>query len=601
TAREELVCGLFADVLGLDHVGIDDNFFELGGDSIVAIRLVSRMRKAGLDVAASDIFMRKTIAEISEAAGEVAHATGEPPAPDAGVTAVVSLPAEQIEIIEASISPVEAILPLSPLQEGLHFQSLINENSLDVYVTQVTYDLDRAIDCQAMKAALDSLLLRHENLRAGFFHQGLDQPVQAIGQVTVPWVEIDLTALDEAERSAEIQRLYERDRHHAFDLTRPPLIRCMLIKTARDKSVFLMTFHHILLDGWSMPVFTEELFTLYERHGDARDMPRVTPYRKYLEHLAGQDSAAAADAWATALGGLQAPTRVAPAHSEQTSDFPGEFTVELTEELTEALADQARRWGVTVNTVVQAAWGIVLGGLTGSHDVVFGGVVSGRPAAFPGVESMLGMFINTLPVRVRMEREEEFRTLLARVQEEQSKLIPHFHVKLSEVQRQVGFGDLFDTALVFENYPHNQHSENDSIYARVARDVELLDASHYAISLLTGPSPRMRLRTLFRTDVFDRFAVEGIVARLVRVFEAVVADPDVRVGRLDLLGAEERQRLLVDWNGESIWEAGGCLSELFEEQVRRSPDAVAVVFEDVSLSYAEVNARANVLARELVR
>ncbi|MER5868086.1 condensation domain-containing protein, partial [Kitasatospora sp. NPDC002040] len=580
TVREELLCGLFAEILGIDRVGIDDNFFELGGDSILAIRLVSQTRKAGLGISVGDVFTCRTSADIADVATDLIDVAAEYYSDSSDFT--VSLPVGQLEIIEANISPVEGILPLSPLQEGLHFQSVLNVDALDVYVTQVSYTLDHMVESEPMKAAVDALLARHENLRAGFFHQGLDRPVQVIPeQVSIPWVDVDLTDLEEAERAVELRRLLDDDRLHRFDLARPPLLRCMAIRLTANKSVFVLTTHHILLDGWSMPVLTRELFELYDRRGDSSGLPPAMPYREYLRYLANRDSEAAADAWATALAGLEGPTRVAPAISHRPTIFPGEFTVELSEELTESLAAQARRCGVTVNTVVQTAWGLILAGLTGSSDVVFGAVVSGRPADFPGVESMVGMFINTLPVRVRIHMEERLGQLLARVQRDQSKLIPHYHSGLSEVQRQVGFGDLFDTAMVFENYPHNQHSENDSVYGRVARDVEILDASHYAISLLTGPSPRMLLRMIYRTDVFDRVAVEGIVARLVRVFEAVVADPDVRVGQVDLLGSDERRRVLLEWNGGSGRGVGGCLPGLFEEQVRRAPGAVAVVCGDV--------------------
>ncbi|TSD82481.1 non-ribosomal peptide synthetase, partial [Mycobacterium sp. KBS0706] len=291
------------------------------------------------------------------------------------------------------------------------------------------------------------LLARHANLRAAFRHGGLERPVQVILRAAEPpWTELDLSGLGEAALAEALAS----DRGHRFDLGQGPLIRFMLIRLGPERHRLVITNHHILLDGWSTPLLLRELFALYRAGGSAEGLPRVTPFRDYLGWLRRQDGQAAEAAWREALQGLEEPTRLAPRRSTAAA-MPETVSVSLTAERTAALTRQARRLGLTVNTLVQGAWGILLGRLTGRDDVVFGVTVSGRPAELPGIEAMVGLLINTLPLRLRLRPAEPLAALLARLQEEQSRLLAHQHLGLTRIQQIAGFADLFDTLLVFEN------------------------------------------------------------------------------------------------------------------------------------------------------
>ena len=303
------------------------------------------------------------------------------------------------------------------------------------------------------------------------------------------------------------------------------------------------------MDGWSLPVLVRELFLLYGQEGQSAALPRVTPYRDYLGWIAGQDRQAAQGAWQRALEGLEEPTRLAAAEPGAAAPaLPEEIIVELPEALTEALSRQARSHSLTLNTIFQGAWAILLGRLTGRDDVIFGTTVAGRSSEIAGIQTMVGLFINTLPVRVRLRPAEPLSELLTRLQDSQSQLITHQHLGLAEIQRLMGLGELFDTLVVFENYPLDRSALAQPVAGLELTSVEAHDATHYPLSLVAVPGERLRLRLQYRSDLFERSTVEVIGRRLVALLEAVVADPSQPIGRIDLLAPEERRQILFEWN-----------------------------------------------------
>ena len=397
---------------------------------------------------------------------------------------LVSLSQAEIEGLEEHYPRLDDILPLSPLQEGLLFHALYDARGPDVYTVQLTIGLEGPLDADVLKAALRALLARHASLRAGFRHEKLSRPVQIIvSSPALPWRSVDLSALDAATQQERLTQILTEDRAEHFDLAVPPLIRFTLVRLNAHQHQLLLTGHHILMDGWSMPVLIRELLALYAQRGDATTLPRVTPYREYLVWLAAQDRVAAKAAWREALAGLDEPTLVAPRGPGRELVASQQIVVTLSETLTAALSRQARGQGLTLNTYIQAAWAILLGRLTGRDDVVFGITVAGRPPEIAGIESMVGLFINTLPLRLKLPPGQKLRSLLAQLQESQSALMAHQHLGLAEIQADAGLGELFDTLVVFENYPIDQ-----SGLAATAGGVRLSnitghDASHYSLSV----------------------------------------------------------------------------------------------------------------------
>jgi nonribosomal peptide synthetase CepB len=349
-----------------------------------------------------------------------------------------------------SDSALVGVWPLAPLQEGLLFHALYDEGGLDVYVGQRVLDFEGRMDAGVLRASWEALVARHASLRAGFRRRGSGVPVQVVvRRVAVPWREVDLTGLPVAEREATAVQLAAAERTERFDLERPPLLRLLLLQLGPDRHRLVVTLHHIVMDGWSMPVLMREWMSVYAAGGRADGLPPVTPYGDYLAWLGRQDKDAAREAWRTAFAGLDEPTLVAPGAVAGAPLPPGQTVIGAGSAFATQLTEFARAQGVTVNTVVQAAWALLLARLTGRTDVVFGVTVAGRPAELPGVESMVGLFINTVPVRVRLEPGQSFADLLAELQAVQAGLLPHQHLSLTEIQRAAGSAASFDTLMVY--------------------------------------------------------------------------------------------------------------------------------------------------------
>ncbi|MFE2531488.1 non-ribosomal peptide synthase/polyketide synthase [Streptomyces sp. NPDC059371] len=591
TTREAELCGLFADVLGLERVGVEDDFFSLGGDSIVAMQLVARARAAGLAISPRDVFRHKTAAALAAVAGDLADIAG--PVPDGDLFTALT-DDERAELSELGAAEN---LPLSPLQAGLLFHASFDsgDDGPDVYTVQVSYDLDGPLDGGRLRRAGQALLDRHGNLRAGFRYLSSGRPVALVPRTAVlPWRQVDLSDLDDTAREARWTHCLDQERRR-FDSAEPPLLRLMLVKVGPTAHRLVLSHQHLLLDGWSVPRLFAELTELYA----GRELPAPAPYRDHLAWLGRQDAEASAAAWANALVGLEEPTHLVAADPGRAPAVPETLTTRLTPELTDALTGLARARGLTVNTLVQGAWSMLLSRLTGRADVVFGATVSGRPPELADVESMIGLFINTVPVRVRIDERESLGAFLDRLQDEQSRLIAHQHIGLSDIQRGAGLGELFDTLVVFESYPDAGGpglGAGDGLRADV-RDHQ--DATHYPFAWAVEPGERLTLTAEYRTDLFDRTAVERIRAAMVRLFEAMTADAGQPLARTDILGPEDRHTILETWNDTALPAAPGApetVPALFEAQTAAGPDEIAVVSGTVTWTFAELNRRANRLA-----
>src|SRR5262249_1200114 len=379
-----------------------------------------------------------------------------------------------------------------------------------------------------------------------------------------------------------------------------------LVRLGEQEHRLVLTNHHLVTDGWSIPVLVQELLALYRSKEDASALTRVTPYRDYLAWIAAQDRAAAVAAWREALSGLQEGTLLAPPDHGRAPVVPEQHTLALSEKLTLALTDAARRQGVTLNTLVQVAWAILLGRLTNRSDVVFGITVAGRPPEIAGFERMVGLFINTVPLRIALPPAKPLAVLLREVQESQSRLMAHQHLGLAEIQSLAGLGELFDSLVVFENYPidlNNRAVAGDDGGVRLT-EIGGHDATHYPLSLIAVPGERLQLRLGYRPDLFERASVEALAGRLIRLLEAAVDAPERPIGGLDILERSERGTILGAWNATThalpfAAAASATLPQLFAAQAARTPDAVALVFGDERLSYRELDLRANRLAHHL--
>ncbi|PVZ14650.1 non-ribosomal peptide synthetase [Actinomycetospora cinnamomea] len=498
---------------------------------------------------------------------------------------------------------ISDVLPLSPLQEGLLFLSRWaagedGAGGVDPYTVQLRLD-GHGPRPERLRDALDAVLARHDVLRAAVRDRKRGRPVAVVPDAArVPWREVDAPHEQAAEQACEAERV------RPFDLGRPPLVRALLVRRPDGRWHLAITLHHLVVDGWSLGPLVTELLD----HAEGREPAgEAVPYRRYLEWLGAQDTAAMAQRFADDLAGLGEPTRLAPAPGAEEgapADLPATVETALDGALGDGLAALARARGVTTATVLSVVWGVVLARLTGRDDVVFGTTVSGRPPEVAGVESILGLFVNTVPVRVRLRRGETVGELLDRVQDEQAARWPDHQAGLAEIQRRAGIGELFDTLLVVENV-----GLDPSALARLAPDLGvdhlgIRDATHYPVSVVALPAhgdEPARLRLVHRPERVGDADARALLTRVERVLRAVVADLDAPVDDLDVLDDAERHHLVVELNdtraevGPRTWPA------MFDAaRAAAGSGATALVHGDEQLTWGELAERSRRLARALV-
>ncbi|MEU2794174.1 amino acid adenylation domain-containing protein [Streptomyces sp. NPDC007100] len=510
---------------------------------------------------------------------------------------------------------IEDILPLAPLQEGLLFHTLYDEAGPDTYVIQRSLDVDGALDTAALKAAAQALLTRHPSLRVAFRHQGLSRPVQLVPrEVRLPWQETDLSGLGPAERTAEADRIAAGDAARRFDMTKPPLIRFTLLKLGDELHRLVLTMHHILIDGWSLPLVMRDLMALYASKGDPRGLPPVRPYKDYLAWLGAQDQDRTRQVWREALDGLEQPTLLG-AGAGPYAGGQGQLEFGLDTVLCDRLAETAKKAGVTLNTVLQGAWAQVLARLTGTHDVVFGVTVSGRPPELPGVEGMVGLFINTVPLRVRLRPGESLHALLTRIQGEQARLLDHQYLSLAVIQSQAGLGELFDTALVYENYPTarggqdagaSEGSGGSGDAARIT-GATAREGTHYALTLVAAPRDGIGCKLGYRTDLFGPEQAQAVADQFLRALRTLADEPERPVGAFDGLAPDGVRALLAAGEGEVRAVPAGSVPGLVASYADAHPEAAAVRWSrpdgggTAAYTYRELHERAAAVARGLRR
>jgi amino acid adenylation domain-containing protein len=505
---------------------------------------------------------------------------------------------------------IEAVYPLSPMQQGMLFHSLYAPKS-GVYFEQLSAKLRGELDFAAFERAWQRVMDRHAILRTAFVWKNLDRMLQVVHRhVPLSLEQKDWRGLPRNEQQTRLEAFLEADRARGFDLSRAPLMRLTLLRTADDAYHFVWSHHHVLLDGWSLPLLLKEVFAFYEAfcHGQDLRLETPRPYRDYINWLQGQDMAKAEAFWREQLVGFSAPTPLtvdrAPESVPEREERYDELEIWLSVETTDALGALARRHRVTLSTLVQGAWALLLSRYSGEEDVVFGATVSGRPAELADVESMIGLFINTLPVRVRIPSDLAVSGWLEALHAQLADVRQYEYSSLAQIQgwSAVPRGmPLFESILVFENYPVDA-SLGERTWSLEIEDVRSIEQTNYPLNFVCGPGERLSLKIAFDCRRFHTDTIRRMLGHLGTLLEGMAADSASPVASLPLLTETERQRLLVDWNATHLpYPADRCIHELVEMQAARTPDAVAIVFRDQQLTCRELDCRANQLAHHLQR
>jgi amino acid adenylation domain-containing protein/non-ribosomal peptide synthase protein (TIGR01720 family) len=517
---------------------------------------------------------------------------------------LVAVSQSDLEEWEERYAGLSDVWPATSLQSGLLFHSMLKDSSFDAYQVQYVLRLAGPVDPARMRAAGQAMLDRHAGLRTAFVPDFMGDLVRLVlDGLALPWRHVDLSSLDEADRGPAFERFLAEDLSVHFDPAAPPMMRLALVTMEPERHELVLTAHHALFDGWSVPLLTRDLLWLYSSGGDPSVLPSTRGYKDFLRWLARQDGEASARAWASELEGVDGPTLLAPdARDETTGAGVGQVDVPLTSEAARGLSPRAAELGVTLNTLVQGAWGILLGQLTGRRDVVFATTVSGRPPALADVDSIAGMFLNTVPVRVRWSPGQTAAELLTALQDRQAGLMDHHHHGLGEILQETGLDVLFDTIIGFESFPLDRTgiAEASGAAGIAVGGIRAFTISHYPVTMQAFvESDRLRLSMQYRRNAFDAPAAETVAACFGRVLERLAADPGEQIGRMEVLDPAGREHALRRSSGPAKALPAGTPWELVERQTAATPDAVAVSDAGTALTYKELGDRVDRLAGTL--
>ncbi|WP_156748187.1 non-ribosomal peptide synthetase, partial [Mycobacterium sp. 1465703.0] len=486
------------------------------------------------------------------------------------------------------------ILPLTPLQQGLLFHSSTAQGSDDMYAVQLDFTLTGPLDPDRLRDAVHTVVNRHPHLAAVFCEQ-FDEPVQIIpADPVVEWRYLELAGTGDTAVEV-IEQLCASERAAVCDLTGQAAFRAALVRTADGRHRFVLTNHHILLDGWSLPILLREIFTTY--YGER--LPTAGSYRAFLTWLAARDLDAARQAWGELLYGFDTPTLVAP-EGRLGQGGRGFEKACVPEQTTQALTELARSCHTTLSTVLQAAWAMVLTSLTGQHDVVFG-----TPRSRVGqlevddAEQMVGLLINTVPVRADIAPTTTTAELLAQLQSSHNDALEHQHLALNEIHRVTGHDQLFDTLFVYENYPIDSGMTLGADGLAIAEFANR-EYNHYPLTVEALPGREIGLHIEYDTDVFDAAGIGSLVERLQRVLVAMTNDPTRRLSSIDLLAPDDRELVLSQLSGAGVTAPVGVAPQLLAAAVGADADAPAVVDGTRELSYRELDEWSTRLARKLI-
>ena len=494
---------------------------------------------------------------------------------------------------------VADIYTLSPIQQGMLFHTLADTKA-GVYVNQYTCKLSGNLQPELWQQAWQKTLARHPVLRTAFLWDGLDEPLQVVRQrVELPWQTFDWRGLEEVEQTAKLEAFLECDRTQGFNLDQAPVLRFTLIHLNDSAYQFVWSSHHLLFDGWSLPIIWQDTLTHYGalQQGTVPQLATVRPYRDYIAWQQEQDIRTAESFWQNQLQGFTEPTPLPAARiSTDTSQRYQQQSNSLSSSLTAALKNFGQQHQLTLNTLIQGAWALLLNHYSSQEQVTYGSVVSGRPADLSGVETMVGLFINTLPVRVKITPEQFLIDWLQDRQQQLLALRQYEATALTDIQRWSDLpkgSPLFESIVVFENYPTAAVTD----LGFETSEVRYLEQSNYPLALLVVPGEALELLLLFEPGRFEEGVISNLHAHLELLLTTFVEHPQSRLTELPRLTPVEHQQL-TSW--ETLdYPRNVTIHQLIEAQVERTPEALAVVFEGQTLTYSQLDQQANGLAEVL--
>ncbi|MCM3538297.1 non-ribosomal peptide synthetase [Priestia endophytica] len=500
---------------------------------------------------------------------------------------------------------VTDIYGLSPLQKGILFHTLYDQDDDHSfsYIVQVGFLLGGRLNVATFEKAWEYVIHRHEVLRSVFVWEEVEKPLQAVYQ-HIPFTihQEDWSALSIEGREKKLHQFLTTDRRKGFLLDEAPLMRVTAIKEGEEETRIIWTHHHILLDGWSVSLIFSEVMEVYLKmiKGELFNLPKSLPYKKYIQWINKQDQSQAEKFWTEELKGFHAPTPLAMERKDQGQEKGyGECVYQVSEELTENLQEWVRNSRLTLNTLVQGAWAYLMSRYSGENDVVFGVTSSGRPTELIGAESMVGLFINTLPTRIRVTNETAVVDWLRKIQMKEMERRQYEYNSLVDIQ---GWSEvprnssLFHTLYVFENYP----IQGDRNVDLRLLEVQSAEQTNYPLTLIVMPGKEITLKLMYDRNYFNEETINRIQGHLSQTLIQMTKSLDLKLSEVTHLTMEEQTQLLEEWNNTQVkYSSENMIQTVFEKQVKKTPEAIAVIYENEQMTYKELDERANQLAHYL--
>ncbi|WP_406617652.1 amino acid adenylation domain-containing protein [Bacillus velezensis] len=511
---------------------------------------------------------------------------------------------EELNQILASGAEVEKIHSLSPMQEGMLYNAVIDHQS-SAYFEQSEITVEGNLNTEVLSDALNRLIAKYEILRTSFFYNGFRVFKQAILKERKLNIQYhDISQWEEQKKDAFVGQFKVRDRNTPFDLNKDCLIRVSVIKLGRNKFKVIYSFHHIILDGWSVGILLKELMDLYGDVAEGKKLLQESPvpYSRYLEWLDQQDKDRAFEYWKEYLSAYEQEISFPELELKSDEYQHDQKLGALNGETAAKLKKIAESNSITLNSIVQTAWGILLQKYNNTNDVVFGSIVSGRPSEINGIENMVGLFINAVPIRVKRECDTSFISLAKQINKDFIEANEYSYCSLADIQSLTSMKNkLINHVVVYENYPLSEDLFQDSARSSVKITAEHgFEQTNYDLELLIAPGDDLHMKITYNASVYSKETVSSILDNLVSILQQAAADHEVIVSQIDMVNETEKQKLVKEFNcTELSYKKEKTLQELFEEQALRTPDAIALEWNGDFLTYKELNNKANQLARAL--
>jgi acyl transferase domain-containing protein/NAD(P)-dependent dehydrogenase (short-subunit alcohol dehydrogenase family)/aryl carrier-like protein len=567
---ERQLTSIWQDFLGFDKIGINDDFFQLGGDSIKAIQAAVRLNRAGYKLQVRDIFLHPTIKQLAHMVGDSRKDAEHPAASDSQLHRIISFRSSRSQQVltpcnltyrDISIEalerlnhqwPIEDIYPLSPMQEGMFFHSESDKDSA-VYFNQVSYRIRGNIDISLLQKSINLLFRRHDILRPLFIYQGFERPLQVVlKERQVDFYQEDLRGVgDTNEKELIILRFRENDRRKLFDLSKDVLMRLAVFQLDEKEFDLTWSYHHILLDGWCLALLYTEFFEIYNSilEGRPHRLAEAAPYKNYIRWLETQDKKKGLIYWENYLQNYQPfPTLPETGNQvEQKQYLPGQFSFEFDTLLTGKLNKISRENNVTLNILFLCLWGILLLKYNNCDDVIFGSVVSGRSAEIPKVENIIGLFINTIPIRIRSTREQTFRQLLHILHQDSARAKSFEYLPLVELlenspQKQ----STIDHIVAFQNFPFEdrlkQAGSSDNLQILVKSREEYAH-TNYNFNIIAIPGEQFSINFKYNSRVFKENTIRELATHLKNIINTILENQDIKIKEIQLLSPSEQKNI----------------------------------------------------------